>query len=94
MNTQNPKIEVQFANPRDSRVFIAELDPACTGRQAIQGLLIGGEDGPFLEPAPPGRPYGLAVMRTGKQIPPNVSFAEAQVINGDVIEVLQSGQGA
>ena len=94
MNTQNQVIEVLFTHPRDSRTFSADLSPACTCQQALNGLLAGNEQGPFLEPAPPGRPYVLAVVRSGKQIPPNLSFGEAGVINGDTIEVLQSGQGA
>lgn len=88
-------IEVRFMHPRDSsQYFTAELAPSCTGEQAVQGLLAGDDKGPFLQPAPAGRPYELVVSRTGKQITPNMTFDQAGVSDGDVIEVRQAGQGA
>lgn len=87
-------IEVNFTHPRNARLFTAEIDPQCTGQRAIDGLLAGDTQGPFLEPPPAGQPYQLIVKRTQGQIPPNVTFADAGVVNGDVIEIRQAGQGA
>ena len=86
-------MEVVFAHPRSSRVFAADVDPGCTGMQAIRGLIAGDEDGPFLAPPQPGRPYELVVARTKRQIAPNKSFGSAGVVEGDVIDVVQAGQG-
>jgi hypothetical protein len=89
------KVRVTFAHPRDSAArFQAETSPECTGWQAIQGLMLGDGDGPFLEKAPAGRPYELVVRRTGVVITPNATLADAGVRDGDDIEVIQRGQGA
>jgi hypothetical protein len=87
-------LEVTFTHPRDASTFTAYLNPQCTGQQAIRGLIAGDENGPFLDPAPPGRPYELALKPLGLAITPNTTFAEAGVTNGAVVEVRQGGQGA
>jgi len=90
----NNRIEVHFTHPRNAQTFTAELDPNCTGQVALQGLIAGDERGPFLEQPAPGRPYQLALKRNHQLIPPNTTFADAGVTNGDVIEVRQDLQGA
>jgi hypothetical protein len=91
----NNSVKVTFTHPRDGgRSFDANINPQCTGQMAIQGLLLGDEGGAFLEAAAPGRPYELAVKRSQTNIPPNMTFEQAGVQDGDVIEVRQSGQGA
>lgn len=90
----NDAIEVNFTHPRNARLFTAEISPQCTGQKAIDGLLVGDEEGPFLEPAPQGRPYQLVIKRTQGAITPHTTFADAGVISGDVIEIRQDGQGA
>jgi hypothetical protein len=87
-------IEVSFLHPRSSKVFTAEVSPECTGQQALEGLLLGDADGPFLEPSPPGRPYELAIKRSQQIISLPMTFEQAGVINGDIIEIRQAGQGA
>jgi hypothetical protein len=57
-------------------------------------LIAGDDNGPFIQPAPPGRPYELAIKQSGIAITPNMTFADAGVTNGEVVEVRQSGQGA
>jgi len=95
--TNQPKdqyqIEVVFTHPRDPGYFTAIVSSDCTGEQAVAGLVLGDEKGPFLEPAPPGRPYLLALMSSGVSILPNVTFEDAGVVDGDKIEVRQAGQG-
>jgi hypothetical protein len=92
---ENNKLAVTFVNPRsNARVFEADLVPECTGQMAIEGLLVGNELGPFLEPAPPGRPYELVIKRSSVTITPNMTFSDAGVINDDVIEIRQAGEGA
>lgn len=87
-------IEVIFTHPRDASTFTAYINPQCTGQQAIRGLVAGDENGPFLQPSAPGRPYELAIKQSGIAITPNMTFAQAGVTNGEVVEVRQSGQGA
>jgi hypothetical protein len=95
MENNNNKLAVTFINPRsNARVFDADLSPECTGQMAIEGLLVGDHNGPFLEPAPPGRPYELVVKSSDVSITPNTTFREAGVVNGDVIEIRQALQGA
>lgn len=90
----NNRIEVHFTHPRHPQPFTAEIDPNCTGQVAIQGLIAGDERGPFLDAPQIGRPYKLSLKRNQQIIPPNMTFAEAGVVNGDVIEVVQDLQGA
>lgn len=88
------KIKVHFTHPREGgRSFAVEVSPQCTGKQAIEGLLIGGEEGPFLEAVPTARPFELTVMRTGEAITSSMTFEGAGVEDGDIIEVRQAGQG-
>jgi hypothetical protein len=87
-------IEVVFTHVWDASTFTAFVNPVCTGEQALDGLIAGDEKGPFLEPAPAGRPYELAVRRSGAPILRKMTFAAAGVIDGDKIEVRQGGQGA
>lgn len=91
----NNPVRVTFTNPRGGGGgFEANINPQCTGQMAIQGLMLGNEAGAFLPPPPPGRPYELIVKRSGKNITPNMTFEEAGVVDDDVIEVQQAGQGA
>lgn len=90
----NNKITVTFIHPREARNFVAEVSPQCTAQMAIQGLMQGNHDGAFLNTPPAGRPYELVLKRTSTTIPPNMSFAQAGVIDLDVIEIRQEGQGA
>jgi len=87
-------IEVHFLHPRSSNTLTADVSPDCTGEEAIQGLLEGDDNGPFLEPAPPGHPYELVLKRSEKVIQPNMTFEQAGVVDGDVVEVSQAVQGA
>jgi len=88
-------LEVRFAHPRQSdQMFTAEIVEQCTGSQALMGLMVGDAQGSFIDPPPAGRQYELIVSRTGVQISPNMTFDEAGVKDGDVIEVRLAGQGA
>lgn len=91
----NPNaIEVSFTHPRSAELFTAEISPQCTGQKAIAGLMIGGDEGPFLEQPPAGRSYRLVIKSTLGEISPNMTFAEAGVSNGDVVEVQLTAAGA
>jgi hypothetical protein len=88
-------IEVHFLHPRaSSNTLTADVSLECTREQAIQGLLEGDDNGPFLEPPPPGRPYELVIKRSQKVIQPNMTFEQAGAVDGDIVEVQQAGQGA
>jgi hypothetical protein len=90
----NNVIEIHFTHPRDSRVFTADISPECTGQQAVEGLIAGDSDGPFLDAPQEGRPYELTLKRTSKAITPNMSFAQAGAVSGDTVTILQRGRGA
>jgi hypothetical protein len=92
--TANNKIQVHFTNHRDSRVLPVKVSPLCTGQLALDGLLAQGPNGRFLDPAPAGRTYELAIKRTSQSIPPTMTFQQAGVVDGDYIEVRLGGQGA
>ncbi|HEU4710826.1 MAG TPA: hypothetical protein VFS76_04635 [Pyrinomonadaceae bacterium] len=94
MNNNN-MVNVTFTHPREnSRTFGAEVSLQCTAQLAVQGLMQGNQDGAFLDTPPAGRPYELVLKRTSAMIPPNMTFAQAGVIDHDVIEIRQAGQGA
>ncbi len=88
------RIEVHFTHPRNSNSFTAFVSPECTAQMAIEGLIKGDDTGSFLESPPPGRPYELAIKRSGQAINLEMTFEQAGVIDGDTIEVRQAGQGA
>ncbi len=90
----NNKIEVTFTHPEGNNVFTAAITPQCTGARAVQGLLRGNENGPFLSPLPAGQDYVLTRKRDGHVITPNTTFEEAGVENGEVIEVQRPLRGA
>lgn len=87
-------IEVHFLHHRYPKSFTALIDPQCTGEQAIEGLMIGDKEGPFLDSPPPGQSYELILRRTYCTITPDMTFAQADIAQGDTIEVRQAGQGA
>jgi hypothetical protein len=89
-------IEIHFMHPRNSAMTLtADLSPQCTGQEALQELLLDADGkGPFLPPLPDGQVYELSVHRTQQAITPNMTFAQAGVINGDTIDVGQSAAGA
>jgi hypothetical protein len=91
----NNPVKVTFTYARNGgRSFVANINPQCTGQMAIQGLILGNEEGSFLEAPPPGRPYELILKRSQENITPNMTFEQAGVQNDDVIEVRQAGHGA
>lgn len=92
--TANSKIQVTFTHPRNALTFPVKVSPQCTGQVALEGLLTQGPGGRFLDSAPAGRTYELAIKRTNQAITPTTTFQQAGVVDGDFIEVRLSGQGA
>jgi hypothetical protein len=90
----NNKIEVIFTHPTNRSTFTAFINPQCTGQKAIHGLLMGNRNGPFLNAPPPGQAYKLAKKSDGQEITPSMTFEEAGVGNGDVVEVMPPLTGA
>ena len=90
----NNKIRITFTHPNGNNVFTADINPQCTGATAVQGLLRGNHTGPFLEELRPGQNYVLTRKSNGQTITPTMTFEEAGVVNGDVIEVHRPLQGA
>jgi hypothetical protein len=82
-------MEVQFRHPRTSLLLIADVSPQCSGELALTALLSEG----FLSPVAP-RAYELYLHRTETHIAPHMSFEEAGVIDGDLIDVILPMQGA
>lgn len=85
-----------ITHARHSEPYIAEVDPACTAKLAIERLQApdATQEGPFLPPAPSEKPYVLSLPRKSLIIPPNMAFRDAGVIDADVLQVDQKGQGA
>ncbi len=83
-------MQVTFLHPRDSTILEADVDQNTTGERCIRGLL----DDKFIDPAPSGRPYGLQVSRTQRQVLPSMTMQQAGVVGGDHLPVLQEEQGA
>jgi hypothetical protein len=89
-------IEVHFVHPRNSTTLTADIDPRCTGEEAIHELLRDDGSGRFLEPARTGEHYELVVRKGvhAQYIAPDMTFEQAGVADGDIIEVRLAGQGA
>lgn len=88
-------IEIHFRHPRNSsKTLVADLSPFCTGQEALEALLAteNGEP-PFLTQAG-GEVYQLSLNRTKQAIAPNMTFAQAGVMNGDIIDIGQDVTGA
>ena len=85
------EVEVQFAHPRASSLFVAAIDPdICTGQEAVSGLV----KAQFVPSPPANRPYELALTRTQTAITPTMTLGQAGVREGDVVEVRQANVGA
>ena len=88
------KIDVHFLHPREPKTITAEIDLECTGEEALKGLLEGDKNGPFLDTPRVAQPYELVVSNTQQVILPEITFAQAGVVQGDTIEVRQAAVGA
>jgi hypothetical protein len=82
-------VEVQFLHPRNATVLVADIDPEITGREVLQILL---EDA-FITPIQSGEAYGIYIERLRDHIAPNMTFAQAGVIDKDVLQITLAGQG-
>jgi len=87
------KLAVEFLHPKTSDSYPAALHPLCTAEVALRKLQEA-DTGPFLEYAPAGRPYQLVLRRTETELTPNTSMADAGVVSGDTLLVVQKHQGA
>jgi hypothetical protein len=89
-------IEVHFLHPRNGLALTADVSPQCTGAEALQELQVDNGNGAFLSPPQTGAFYGLALKRgnmAAVDITPNMTFAEAGVVDGDGIEIRLGGLG-
>jgi hypothetical protein len=89
MAAQN-MIQVAFLHPRDSREFKAEIGPATTGAQAVEGLVKAN----FIEASGLQRAYGLQHQKTGKSLPPGSALVASGVSDGDAVAVVENSSGA
>lgn len=80
-------IEVHFRHPRSSTTLTADVSLRCTGDEALSELTADDGTGAFLTPAPPGKSYELVIGRTRRVIEPTMTFGEAGVIDGDLVDV-------
>lgn len=83
-------IPIQCAHPRTSVLLDGEVTPEGTAGELVADLVTEG----FIEQAPAGRPYEVILARNDTVIPPNVTFGGAGVQAGDVLNLVQPGQGA
>ncbi len=86
----NGKLTVSFLHPRDSREFKAEIGPATTGAQAIDGLVKAG----FIDAPGRDKAYALTHQKTGKTIPTSAAIMGAGVEDGDAVAVTETSAGA
>jgi hypothetical protein len=83
-------IEVHFVHPRNGLTLTADIDPeGLTGRLAMQELL----EESFIDPVQWGEFYSFYIPRTGSEIIPNLTFAQAGVIDKDEVQISLGGQG-
>jgi len=88
------KIEVGFTHPRNAKIFTTKVSPHCTGQAALDGLLLGNDEGSFLDPTSAEKPYEMVILRSSQIITASMTFEQAGVLAGDVIEVRQNAPGA
>lgn len=89
------RIPLTFLHPSKSNErYEMDVAPQATARQTVQQLLKGDNEGPWLDPEPPGRPYELVLNRTQKALLPTETLGAAGAAAGDVLAVMQPGQGA
>ena len=89
-------IEVRFAHPRDSgNDLTADISNLCTAHEVIQELMrdVDGS-GAFLAPLTGGGNYTLSVRRSEREIAPDMTLAEADVQDGDLIVIGERMFGA
>jgi hypothetical protein len=89
-------IEVRFIHPTISGDDLtADISNLCTGQEVLQELMRDADgSGAFLAPLRADQTYALSVRRTEREIAPDMTFAEAGVMNGDDIVVGESMVGA
>jgi len=87
------KLRIVVSHPRTSETFEADVSPRCPARVVLTSLQ-SEATGPFLEQAPAGQPYALVLSKSGRQLTPNTTMEDAEVVDGDQLEVQQMGQGA
>lgn len=87
---------VYVTHPRSSERYEGFVAPTCPAKTVLDGLqrVDATDDGPFLDPAPTGRPYQLVHNRSQKQFNADDTMAALGVVDGDVLDVVQMGQGA
>ena len=78
-----------FLHPSTSDSFEADVEPACTGQIAIEGLIEAG----FVA-RPTRATFDLVNSRTRSAIQPNATFGEAGVVPGDRVNLFLRGAGA
>ena len=86
-------ITVGFTHPRKSTTFRAEVSPQLTAGDAIFELL-SPSTGPFLPPLQPGQDYLLVLSRTNTAIAPDMTMADAGVVDQDTLAIILSMKAA
>lgn len=86
-------MEVGFTHSLASDTYPADVSPELTARQALIALH-SPETGPFLSPLQPGEHERLILRRTGAVIQPGTNMSNAGVADGDVLDVVRTGQSA
>ncbi len=81
------EISVDFIHPTDGRLMTATLDRAITAQEVIGELLASN----FIDQHDGG--YFLVAKGTGAVIRSAETFAEAQVVNGDILRIVRSTNG-
>lgn len=83
------KMIVTFTHPRNGQARKAEIGPATTVAQALEGLVAQ----KFLEPPAKDRGYSFARAGSGDQIPNSATFGSAGVKDGDTVTITETSMG-
>jgi hypothetical protein len=83
-------MKATFLHPRTSEAFTADVEPNTTGKTCVDELIKAN----FIQPPPEGRPYGLLVTRTNKQMLSSMTMEQAGVGPDEIIAIIQMEQGA
>lgn len=82
-------MKVHFIHPRTSKSFAAEVGDQLKIGQALVGLT-----GPFLPALQQGEQDEVILVRTQMVLPPDMTIAQAGVVDGDALQIRRSATGA
>jgi hypothetical protein len=90
METATEMLQITCQEKNRPDTFEAEVAADCTGQEVVRGLVESG----YLAAPSGNRSYRLTNGRTGVEIAPTMSLAQAAVVDGEVLTVMSDHHGA